>query len=42
MVEALRAMTNLSRDFALYSVLVDPLVLKSLSILIQHSDADIV
>lgn len=42
LVEAMRAITNLTRDPLLQDCICDPLVLRSLQILLKHSDADVV
>jgi len=42
LVEAMRAITNLTRDPMLQECICDPLVLRSLQILLKHPDADVV
>jgi len=42
LVEAMRAITNLSRENAMYDCISDELVLKSLNILLNHADEEIV
>lgn len=42
LVEAMRAITNLTRDPLLQECICDPLVLRSLQILLKHPDADVV
>jgi len=42
LVEALRAITNLSRESTMYDCITDELVLKSLNILIHHVDTEVV
>jgi len=42
LIEAMRAITNLSRDEHTFAAISDDLVIKSLCILAKHKDADVV